>query len=204
MLPKVLSFSGRKHSGKTELANVSREFGYQVINFADAMKELVCACLGISREYLEENKDKMIPGRYNLRPKVEYISREIGIKEEIVSEHLQKPFDSIRQILQIIGTNLIREHDNNWHVNKIRKKIMENPHKYYCLGDTRFPNEKKMVLEFGGECWFIVRPGTINIYEHISETSLTHQDFTNVIVNNKSKEHLINKWKGYLVSKHTT
>jgi len=202
-LPKIFSFSGRKHSGKTELAKVCIQYNYELINFADSLKELICNSLDISREYLEEYKDKIVEGnfKYDLSKKIKYISNEINIQEKIVSEFLSEPFDSIRKILQIIGTNLIRSYNNLWHINKIKEKILNNPDKYYCIGDTRFLDEKKMVEDLNGECWFIIRPNIFEISNHYSEINLKWNIFgDNIIINNINKETLIQKWKNYLES----
>ena len=56
-LPKIFSFSGRKQSGKTELTKICKEYGYETINFADPMKELICKLLKITRQQLEEQKE---------------------------------------------------------------------------------------------------------------------------------------------------
>ena len=58
----------------------------------------------------------------------------------------------------------------NWHINKIKEMI--NPDKKYVIEDVRFPNEKEMIEELGGENWFVVRPQLSNISHHISEESL--------------------------------
>lgn len=200
-LPKIFSFSGRKHSGKTELAKVCIKYNYEFINFADSLKELICNALEISREYLEENKDLIIKGNFDLSKKIKYISNEINIEEKIVSEFLSEPFDSIREILQIVGTNLIRNYNELWHINKIKEKILNNPDKYYCIGDTRFINEKKMVEDLNGECWFIIRPNMCDISNHNSEINLKWNNFgNNIIINNVNKELLIQKWQNYLES----
>ena len=202
-LPKIFSFSGRKHSGKTELAKVCIKYNYELINFADSLKELICNSLDISREYLEEYKDIIVEGnfKYDLSKKIKYISNEINIEESIVSKFLSEPFDSIRKILQIIGTNLIRNYNHLWHINKIKEKIINNPDKYYCIGDTRFLDEKKMVEELDGECWFIIRPNMFDISNHYSEVNLKWNNFgDNIIINNINKEILIQKWQNYLES----
>lgn len=200
-LPKILSFSGRKHSGKTELAKVCIKYNYELINFADSLKELICNSLGITREYLEEYKDTIMDIKYDLSSKITYISDKINIEKSIVSTYLSEPFDSIRKILQIIGTNLIRNHNHLWHINQIKQKILSNPNKYYCIGDTRFLNEQKMVEDLSGECWFIIRPNMFEISNHYSEIDLKWTDFgNNIIINNVNKELLTRKWQNYLES----
>jgi hypothetical protein len=199
MLPKIISFSGRKQSGKTELAKICVKYNYELINFADGLKDLICNVLNINREYLDENKDKISDNKYYLNDKIDYIANEICIDPEIVKTFFNEPFDSIRSILQIIGTNLIRQYNPLWHINKIKQKIYDNPDKYYCIGDTRFLNEKQTVEELNGQCWFIIRPTALNISNHNSEISLLWTDFDdNIIINNVNKEEFISRWENYM------
>lgn len=199
MLPKIISFSGRKRSGKTELAKICMKYNYELINFADGLKDLICNSLEITREYLEEHKDKINENTYDLSKKITYISKEINIDEEIIKPFLLEPFNSIRAILQIIGTNLIRNYNPLWHIDKVKEKIINNPEKYYCIGDTRFLNEKKTVEELNGECWFIIRPNMFDISNHNSEIELKWTEFgDNIIINNLNKHDLIFKWENYL------
>lgn len=199
-LPKIISFSGRKHSGKTELAKICMKYDYELINFADSLKELICDSLEITREYLEEYKDTIVSS-YDLSEKITFISDRINIEKSIVSRYLSEPFNSIRKILQIIGTDLIRNYNNLWHINQIKQKILDNPTKYYCIGDCRFLNEKKMVEDLNGECWFIIRPYIFEISNHYSEIDLKWADFgDNIIINNVNKELLTQKWQNYLES----
>jgi hypothetical protein len=198
----IISFSGRKHSGKTELANICVSQNYKLINFADSMKFLICNALNISKDFLEEFKDTKVEykNRYILTNKLEYIAKEIEIDEKIVKSFLSEPFYSIRSILQIIGTNLIREYNPRWHINRIEKIILENPTQNFCIGDTRFLDEKKMVEYLGGECWFIIRPDMFEISNHFSEINLKWSDFNhNIIFNNVSKEIFNKRWYNYMV-----
>ena len=73
-LPRIISFSGRKGSGKTELADVCSKYSYQVIYFADNLKDIICKCLDISRDTLEKLKDKEMT--FDLLNKTEYIAKE--------------------------------------------------------------------------------------------------------------------------------
>jgi hypothetical protein len=198
-LPKLISFSGRKQSGKTEMANICKYYGYHVINFADGLKGLICNILNIDIEFLNKNKDIIVDNPYIISEEnIEYLSREINISDDIIRKHMSISFNSIRKILQILGTEIIREYNPLWHIDKIREQISDG--KKYCLGDTRFLNEKKFIEENNGECWFIIRPTNYNVSNHYSETSLLWSNFDNVIVNNIPKNILIKKWTNYLNS----
>lgn len=203
MLPKIISFSGKKHSGKTELCKVNEKYGYININFADELKKLVCNCLNISIKELEINKDKITNEKYILTPdNIHYISKETLIDINLIYDELyNKQFTSIRQILQFIGTDLIRKYSNNWHIDKIKNILKNNPNNYYTISDTRFLNEKKLIDEFNGECWYIIRENQ-SYDTHVSENELSSLDFNNIIYNNSNKNAFIIKWIKYIESKY--
>lgn len=199
MLPRILSFSGRKSSGKTELAHLCTRYGYTLISFADALKNLICNLLGLSREELEDLKD--VPQIYTLQYYSVYLSKVLKIPIEHVEICLSKPFKSIRDILQKIGTDLIRTHNADWHVDQIRETLLNNPLQKYCISDTRFKNEKKMIENLQGECWFIIRPIFDNISNHISEIELDWTLFeNNIIINDNSLSYLYYTWELYLTN----
>jgi hypothetical protein len=64
-------------------------------------------------------------------------------------------------MLQFIGTDYIRKYNKDWHVNKIREMIDENTN--YVIDDVRFPNEKKLIEDLGGDCWFVTRTTLENV-----------------------------------------
>ena len=99
-----------------------------------------------------------------------------------------------RELMQFIGTDLIREYCSDWHINKVREIIETNDDKNFVIDDVRFPNERELIESLGGTLWFVVRPKLDNVSNHISETALKWQEFDNIIVNNKSLEYLKYNW----------
>jgi hypothetical protein len=194
-LPRIISFSGRKGSGKTELAEICSKYSYHVIYFADYLKDMVCKCLDINRDTLEKIKDKEMI--FDLSNKKGYIANELQVNENIIGD--LSLFKSVRQILQILGTDIIRKYNPDWHINKTIIHLQENKDKKFCIGDCRFLNEKKMIENLGGECWYIIRPNQLNISNHISETQLNWSFFNDkIIMNTMEKSDLIQKWIDYL------
>lgn len=196
----IVGLSGRKHSGKSELANFLISYNYEVINFADHMKELVSTILGCTIDEL--NKDKELVSYYDLSNFIKFVSIETNISEEYISPFFSNSFSTIREILQVLGTDIIRKYNPNWHINKT--KALMKTEKKYVIGDVRFPNEKEMIESLGGKVYFIIRPDNLNISNHISEVSLRRKDFTNVIINNSSKESLLKRWKQIIRSNITS
>ena len=198
-LPRIISFSGRKGSGKTELANICSKYGYNVIYFADNLKDMVCNCLDISRDTLESLKDKEM--KFDLSNKREYIANELQVDiKEIGDLGL---FKSIREILQILGTDIIRRYNPDWHINKTMLYLENNKDMNFCIGDCRFLNEKNMIEDLGGECWYIIRPNQLNISNHISETELNWTMFKDkIIINTMEKRYLIKIFDDYLYKRN--
>ena len=101
------------------------------------------------------------------------------------TEEFAAIFKNTRELMQFIGTDLIREYCSDWHINKVREIIETNGDKNFVIDDVRFPNERELIESLGGTLWFVVRPKLDNVSNHISETALKWQEFDNIIVNNK-------------------
>ena len=186
----VLGLGGRKGSGKSELAKVCEKNGFVILSFASELKKLVGEMTDKTIE--EVQRDKEVTSSYKFSDeKLKYLSKITEIDINIINSILKdKEFTTIRQLLQVIGTDLIRKWNSDWHVNQFRKKMKTNVN--YCFDDVRFPNEKRFIEEeLNGICWFIFRPAYTNISNHESEISLDWTDFgTNIIVNNLSLIHI--------------
>jgi hypothetical protein len=128
----------------------------------------------------------------------EILADETGIPLETVTKTCEGVvIKDVRHMLQFIGTDLIRKYNTNWHVDRIREMIDKD--KNYVLDDVRFPNEKALIEELGGDCWFITRTTLDNISNHESETSITWNDCWNkIIVNDSTLPILQFKWETFM------
>jgi hypothetical protein len=196
---RIISLSGRKESGKTELAKVCEKHGYEKKSFATELKSLVCRMIGIG-SIAELDKYKTVPIGATLdKNAIHRLSVETGIDEDYIKEHGSSLTENStsRDWLQVIGTNVIRTFDPDWHVRKTLEGLDIN--KKYVFDDTRFPNELKALREIGAECWFIIRNKTDNISNHPSETALSYRDFDyRIIVNNLTLQELKKNWNRYI------
>lgn len=198
MNKRIISFSGRKHSGKTLLSELCREkYNYQVLYFADGLKGLICDLMNINRSVLDTMKD--VQQEIDLKDKIPMLANRLNLKSLEIEElkRFEKPFSGIREILQFIGTEIIRKYSPRWHIEQLEKNMTSD---YICIGDCRFPDEKEYVESLGGETWIIVRPNYLeDISNHASETSLQWKMFGNrVIINNKNVEQLKESWCEYM------
>lgn len=196
MSKSVIAFAGRLQSGKTELAKICEEFGYKRLSVATPLKRFIAELLSCTIE--DVNRLKTVNKAYIFDDEdQEYIAYVTQIPIDIIKEKVaNKTFANTREIMQFIGTELIRAYNSNWHVNELRK-LMKDDNKY-VIDDIRFPNELALVEEMGGTCWFVVRPVIGNVINHESETSLKWQDFDNIIINDSSLEYLQWNWRHFM------
>lgn len=195
----IIGFAGRCRSGKTVLSEVCEKYGYQRLSFALPLKQLCADILDISIDELNRAKNENIPIELTIGKDVcEILSEKTNIPIGTTTEICDgKYLHTVRDMLQFIGTGYIRKYNKDWHVNKIREMIDENTN--YVIDDVRFPNEKKMIEDLGGDCWFVTRTTLENISNHESETSITWKDcFNKVIINDSTLHEMLFKWEIFM------
>lgn len=192
----IIGLAGRMRSGKTELSKICETYGYERLYFALPLKQLISKL--IDKTIDEVNELKNIESEYILSDnKIKLLSDETNIPLNIINQTIKnKIFHTTREMLQFIGTDIIRNFNKDWHVNKIQEMIDTN--KNYIIDDVRFPNEKQMIENNGGILFFIIRPNLENISNHESEISLKWQNFDNIIINDVSLEQLKFKWETFI------
>lgn len=198
----IIGFAGRLASGKTELATICEKYGYEKLYFALPLKLLCASLLDTTIEELNvlkrnnNNIDIKVPNDW-----VTIISEETNISYDDVFNVIgNKTIHTVRDLLQIVGTDIIRKYNKDWHVQRIKEMI--KPNIKYVIDDVRFPNEKQMIEELNGVCWFVIRPIINNVSNHLSETSLKWQDFENIIVNDSTLSYLQYHWEMFMENGH--
>ena len=195
----LIAFGGRMRSGKGELANICAKYGYKKLYFALPLKELCADILDISIEALNDAKNQNIDIGLTIGEDIcSIIHDETDIPLDFIREKcLGKELNNVRDMVQFIGTDLIRSYDPDWHVKRLKEMIHDGED--YVFEDLRFPNEKRMIEELGGDCWFVVRPTIDNVSNHISETSLKwHDCYNKIIINDSTLPYLLFKWDGFM------
>jgi hypothetical protein len=152
MIPYIIGISGKKQSGKSTIANrmheIFSDIESEIIRFADPLKDIVRDCFipvewnwTIESFESEENKRKVTPcGK------------------------------TVRELLQIVGTDWFRSvYPDAW-VNTFRMSMKFSTLPYVFVPDCRFPNELKVIQDMGGIVVRTLRhPFEDN---HASETAL--------------------------------
>ena len=195
---KIIAFAGRKRSGKGMLAKGMREYSPNVviIAVADSLKLLCCKLLKITYDELTQMKDDGTTFEAKVDDYwVSTIKHEVKISDNIIRNEIGgRVFTNVREVLQIIGTDLIRKYSTDWHIDKTIERIKSyGDDKIVVVEDVRFPNEKRRIEEIGGDVYFIIRPNYWDVSNHPSEKALKYTDFNDnrIIINEYSKEQMI-------------
>lgn len=197
----IIGLCGRMRAGKSTLAEVCEEHGFKRLAFADHLKGLCADLLDIGLEELNKIKNDGTKIYFDLgqNDAIDILSVELDIPiKEVRLVCSGRVMDDARQMLQFVGTELIRKYNPCWHIERTRSMIVKGVD--YVIDDVRFPNEKEMIESLGGDCWFVVRPSLSNISRHASENALRWQDcWGKVIVNEMGLDELKDKWS-HLIS----
>lgn len=205
----IFGFCGRKRSGKGVLSNIVKEtYNGKILSAANYLKNICCEILKIDLNRLNTIKDDGTT--FSIYPDNDWygiINGATGIDKDIIKETIGNiEFTNVRQMLQVIGTDLIRKYYPQWHVDCLVKDIKQciSEDITVAVDDVRFPNEKKAIEDLGGTCYFIVRNNMKDISNHESETSLTWDmfDYDKIIINYSSLEGLKCKFRIFLSEKH--
>lgn len=159
----IIGLTGFAGCGKSTISNhMIRHYGFTRASFADPLKDLVAREFGLDREKLNDLDYKNTRTKWNGR--------------------------TVREILQIIGTEGFRAVDPDYWVKKGVQHVMKlhghllahDPHHVprFVFDDVRFSNEAVAIIEeLGGELWGIIRQdenGKMQLPEshHSSETAI--------------------------------
>ncbi len=182
----IVSFSGRKQVGKTTLANfLIKEKGFVKISFADELKNIACELYDLDRNEISNEKYKEAELNHGLQWNDEYCNRLKSIlKIDFDFNYTDRWFSTRREMLQFLGTEILRQYDEDFHVNSIKKIIENNPDINYVLDDTRFKNEISLLKNNGATCIYVIRPDNIDNYSnHSIEIDIRRKDVENILFN---------------------
>lgn len=150
MTAPIISLSGKKGSGKDTVALMFKEllpkYGtkeIQIVGFADKLKKVCADALEINSRYFNDLKELKWPRAVKLQKRQ---GRKImdGYNildhrvELILFEHLPAFLGSGREMLQFVGTDLLRSVDDQIHLKNLP---VAKTHIATVVTDARFPNE---------------------------------------------------------------
>ena len=206
MANNIIGFAGRARSGKTTLAKILHdENNYKILTIANYLKKLCCKLLGdISLQELNKLKDNNtdISNRIAIDDNfINIINQQTGIGRAEIKDELEKLgvyMTTVRGMLQIIGTDIIRKYYPDWHIRQLINEIETLPTDTdIVVDDVRFPNEKKEIEKVGGTIIFIMRPTMLStVYNHPSENSLQWFNFVQkrILINYSNQYEFISNF----------
>lgn len=166
---------------------------WQIKHWGGKLKDIASILTGIDRTLFDNQEFK----KGNLDSNWEYSDYSIDGRER------KKPY-SIRQFLQLLGTDAIRNnlHRNAW-VNALMVDYLPfgnndtGPiYPNWLIADTRFPNEIDAIRKRNGLVILVQRPELEDTMSHESETALDdYREWDGVIINNGNMEDLFNTVK---------
>lgn len=200
---KLIGVGGRKRSGKDSVCDILvSEFNFKKIAFADNLRVLCGTIFDIPVELFLNDQKKELEFADGVNLTVEHcnnildwmIERHQHLIEEKVwnvnvmwEKYIGMKLTSPRHILQIVGTELIRNHVSaSYHADVVFDKINKDPYSHYCISDVRFPNERKAVNKHGGQTLLVYSHTDDHSVKHDSEAQIgTAKDYDSIIFNDK-------------------
>lgn len=187
MIKHIIAFTGPKRCGKdTSAEYVKKMFDYEVLAFAEPMKDILQTTLGISRETLDDFKN------YPQSNKIKGITYGGFIFDD---EECTEFSTDMRQILQKFGTEVMKKHfgEDVW-----AAKLIQDARFWdlstVVISDLRFMNEYNYIKE-NCEKLTVIRIHKDNL-ENDSHSS--EQEYQNIpadyeVTNNSTQQDLYNK-----------
>jgi cytidylate kinase len=168
----IIGLSGYAQSGKDTVgAYLVEQHGFKRLAFADALRDVLYDLNPMLGLYDGEDAS----GRAIYRPVS--LARTV---DRMGWEWTKK--SGGRELLQRLG-NAVREHvsETAWLDAVFNKMVVGQD---YVITDVRFPNEATDIVMHGdGYVWRVVRPGTVAVNQHVSETALDDYVFDAAVEN---------------------
>lgn len=189
---RVVALTGRKGSGKDTFcqflsSHLSGEYTITYLKFAGLLKQACSKASGLSLEYFEDVvlKEQELPKVIKLAKEgYNIVMREFGLPEDGTNDNFMV-FHTPRQMLQVVGTDILRRKQPDIHVKKTLKQIPKNG--ITIITDLRFVNEfnaLEKLLEYHEFIPVFIDRRTDDNDEHRSERELLKLKDKCVIINN--------------------
>lgn len=206
---KLTVFVGPKSSGKDTCASIIQEMGAgPTIKFAGPLKDICTDVFQIPRRAFEDAAAKEQYGEYTIDPRA--IGEIVQIMDWYIplsykeqrdalrsfANHVGTVLNTPRQVLQYVGTEMIRAVDFDWHCKAAFTTVDWRFGDSGVVTDCRFLNEYEyLVAHHAPEFYYVERPlaeAQLTAATHTSELEIlrVREKITNVIHNTGTKEDL--------------
>lgn len=203
----ILGFSGKALSGKDTAADyiISRYGWAQKLGFSYNLKDACIEIFGLSRKQVYDQDGKSTPLSSNivvdfsvLSYIIEWMNRThpISIYSHEYKHLLGKVLDTPREVLQFVGTDVMRYYCPSYHVDValLRAKELDS-NSSVAFVDVRFPNEASGIKSIGGLLVRIVRPDSLrcvyggsSLGTHQSEVALDNKNDWDYNISNDTSD----------------
>jgi len=184
----IIAFAGSKGHGKSTACDVLYKYGYQVINFADPLKMMAVELTGVSLNECYDLESKERPRHFSISTEDIYsllARNNVNNFPSFLKGKDSFEFNSLRQVLQWIGTELFREADKNYWINQLMSRIDNRQN--YVIGDLRYENEKDAIEAAGGMVIRVIRP-SLALPKDVHPSELINFDCRYTIINEDLKQ----------------
>jgi hypothetical protein len=191
---RLLAFDGLAGTGKDAIADgLVRSHGFVKVPFAKVMKEIFSKVFNIPVYYFDVRALKDAPLKdpisltsgHIVQLAEEFIARGIEINTVQIAAAgicLGRILISPRDIMQFVGTDVVRVHMDNMMWIKLWD-IEQRKYERVIAPDARFPDEREFVRNMKGKVLLVKREG-IEAQAHTSENSKWPEDKYDAIINN--------------------
>lgn len=206
-MSKVIGFCGKKGAGKDTAADALLEEGWARVRFSQSLKEITADAFDIKPLFLEDAAFKDVEfdepirvTKHDVLTLCEKLPLDINNSKEleIMLDMVGREFKTPRELLQYVGTDIVRNKvDVNGWVKIAQTKIKEwfDRGENVVVTDVRFPNEADVITQLGGQLVKIDRKQEI-VDTHESEKQDFNVDL--ILDNNEDIYDLHKKVRGLL------
>jgi hypothetical protein len=170
----LIGLSGKGQAGKDTVADYLVSIGWKKkVSLAGSLKRFCSNFFGVdlSLFYSQEGKSSKLSEPIDLEPFIaDIIESALGEYARIPSGGKDLVVTTPRELLQKVGTNVLRVSDPNCFVMMLEREYGDLTG--YIISDVRFPNEADFVICSSGVLVRIERPGKTISSNHLSETAL--------------------------------
>lgn len=168
------SVTGFKQHGKDTFSKclASSDKRYEVMHFADRLKEVIMNVIGLSWEHTH-GAAKEVP----FETPLEIDAFVPALQDALQLDVLPRGMTAVdaRQVMQFIGTEYVRSVRDTYWTDYLRDKIIAKG-SHAIVSDTRFPNEVAILRDLGARSLRVVLIGATGNSNHASERDIPNLD----------------------------
>lgn len=198
----ILAVAGKKGAGKDTLADaLVKRFKFKKISLADELKTM---CSEVFKYPNTHNYDPTLKEKKwdtpitinasHIAAITDYLlANEFNVTEDMVIELFNigegRELETPRQLLQFVGTDMIRTVVDPDVWIKLTKRVIKDMEGHVVIPDARFENERNAFRNIGGKVALVKRPNIDIEYgadNHVSENQLGEEDEYDYIFNNST------------------